>query len=302
MDKQKEGAVIAVQLERLDASATKKEIVAIVRRDGAVIVENFLPEARVEQIYTELRPFIDQTVPHKSEFGGYRTTRTGGLVAKSAAVRKLLLDERVLGTAATFLEPYTEKIQLNLTQVIRLLPGQDAQELHRDRFIWGKQLSPEIEPQLNTIWAITEFTAENGATRVVPGSHSWDWARTARPEEITQAVMPRGSVMFYSGSVIHGGGANGSDFDRVALNLTYVNAWLRQEENQYLSCPPEVAKEFAPALRDLLGYTMATAALGYYTPPRFVPGTPGALPPELALADGEDVDLSPGDFPEAKLF
>jgi ectoine hydroxylase-related dioxygenase (phytanoyl-CoA dioxygenase family) len=190
----------------------------------------------------------------------------------------------VLGTANRFLEPFTDKIQLNLTQIIRLLPGQGAQMLHRDRFIWGKHLPREIEPQLNTIWALTDFTAENGATRVVPGSHRWDWKRQADAGEITQTIMPRGSVMYYTGSVIHSGGENRSAADRVALNLTFANAWLRQEENQYMSCPPDIA-------RAVLGYTMANYALGYYAPPEFAPGTPGTAPPELAFEDLVDPDV-----------
>jgi ectoine hydroxylase-related dioxygenase (phytanoyl-CoA dioxygenase family) len=183
-----------------------------------------------------------------------------------------------------------------------LLPGQGAQELHRDRFIWGKYLSREVEPQLNTIWALTEFSADNGATRVVPGSHRWDWERIAQHHEITQAVMPRGSVLFYTGSVIHSGGENRSNADRIGLNLTYSNAWLRQEENQYMSCPPEIAREFDPELRALLGYTMANYGLGYYAPPKFVPGTPGTMPPEMAFTENGAFDRDVADVPAARTF
>ena len=217
-------------------------------------------------------------------------------------MRELLVDPVILGTANEFLKPHTDKVQLNLTQIIRLLPGQGAQELHRDRFIWGKYLPRQVEPQLNTIWALTEFTAQNGATRVVPGSHRWDWDRTPQDHEITQAVMPRGSVMFYTGSVIHSGGENRSNADRIALNLTYSNAWLRQEENQYMSCPPEIAAGFDPELRALLGYTMANFGLGYYAPPTFVPGTPGTMPPEMAFTEDGAFDRSVADVPEARTF
>lgn len=290
------------QIESLQSNADCDAILDAVKRDGAVIVEKFLPEILVEQIYTELRPFIDQTIPLQDDFSGHQTTRTGGLVPKSASVRKLVTDARVLGTASAFLEPFTEKVQLNVTQIIRLLPGQGEQELHRDRFIWGKSLPRDIEPQLNTISAITDFTADNGATRVVPGSHRWDWERTPNSDEITQAIMPRGSVMFYTGSVIHGGGENRSDSDRIALNLTYINAWLRQEENQYLTCPPDVAKNFEPELRDLLGYTMANYALGYYAPPIFAAGIPGTLPPELAVSDEDVSDAFAKYLGEANTF
>ncbi len=289
-------------LSRLPADSAVSEILQALERDGGVILERFLSDERVDAMLAELGPFVAQTAPIDDAFSGPKTTRTGGLVSRSAGVRELLLDPTILGTARAFLAPYAEKIQLNLTQIIRLLPGQGAQELHRDRFIWGKSLPREVEPQLNTIWALTEFTAENGATRVVPGSHRWDWERKANDGEITQAVMPSGSVMIYTGSVIHSGGENRARGDRIALNLTYANAWLRQEENQYMSCPPEIAKNFDPELRALLGYTMANYGLGYYAPPEFAPGTPGTVPPELAFAEGDTFDRSMADVPETKAF
>jgi ectoine hydroxylase-related dioxygenase (phytanoyl-CoA dioxygenase family) len=162
------------------------------------------------------------------------------------------------------------------------MPGQGAQPIHRDRWAWGKHLS-HVEPQLNTIWALTDFTEANGATQVVPGSVAWPDGRQAEPGEIARAVMNKGSVLVYLGSVFHGGGANVSGEDRWGLNITYALGWLRQEENQYLSCPPDVAAGLEPELQALLGYAMGNYALGYYTPP-LPPGQgPEAAPPEYAL-------------------
>ena len=162
------------------------------------------------------------------------------------------------------------------------MPGQPKQLLHRDRLVWGQYLQG-LEPQLNTLWALTEFSQENGATQVVPGSAAWPEEREASPADITYAEMSPGSVLVYSGSVIHGGGANASPADRVGLNITYSLGWLRQEENQYLSCPPELAKDFAPELQELLGYTMMNYALGYFTPPVAAEQEIGLRPPEFAL-------------------
>ena len=291
-------------LTKLRANTSVATILEHLDRDGAVIVEHYLPASSVNQLRDELDPFIGQTAPLADDFSGHQTTRTGGLSARSAGVRRLLLDSLIHGAALEFLKRHTDKVQVNLTQVIRLLPGQGAQVLHRDRFIWGKYLPREVEPQLNTIWALTDFTAENGATRVVPGSHRWDWDRVALDHEVTQAVMPKGSVMFYTGSVIHSGGENRSNGERVALNLTYCNGWLRQEENQYLSCPPDVAAKFDPELRALLGYTMANFALGYYSPlpGDFVAGSPGTLPPEVVFAEEPTFDFAVADVPKLATF
>jgi ectoine hydroxylase-related dioxygenase (phytanoyl-CoA dioxygenase family) len=104
--------------------------------------------------------------------------------------------------------------------------------------------------------------------------------------------MPRGSVLCYSGTVIHGGGQNRSDAARIGLNITYCLGWLRQEENQFLSCPPQIARTLEPAITDLLGYTMGNYALGYYSNPEMVDGLPDTLPPEIAL--GRSPEAIPG--------
>jgi ectoine hydroxylase-related dioxygenase (phytanoyl-CoA dioxygenase family) len=170
--------------------------------------------------------------------------------------------------------------------VIRIQPSQGAQVLHRDRLAWGGYLQRTIEPQLNMIWAVTDFTKENGATRVVPGSHLWEDGRGAHEDEITYAEMKAGSVIVYTGSVIHSGGANVSAADRVGINITYSLGWLRQEENQYLSCPPEIAATLPGDLQRLIGYSMGSYALGYFTPP-LPPGEgPEIVPPET-LFSGE---------------
>ncbi|MDP3383163.1 MAG: phytanoyl-CoA dioxygenase family protein, partial [Phenylobacterium sp.] len=213
---------------------------------------------------------------------GVRTTRTGALVARSPAVRDAVTDPRIARMCEHLLKANCERWQLHLTQLIRIMPGQGAQPIHRDRWAWGAHLKG-IEPQLNTIWALTDFTVENGATQVVPGSSAWPDDRRAEAHEITQAVMQAGSVLVYTGSVFHGGGANQSDQDRWGLNLTYALGWLRQEENQYLACPPEIARTLSPELQDLLGYALGGYALGYYTPP-LPPGEgPELVPPSFAL-------------------
>jgi ectoine hydroxylase-related dioxygenase (phytanoyl-CoA dioxygenase family) len=155
--------------------------------------------------------------------------------------------------------------------------------LHRDRLAWGTHLPLSIEPQFNTIWALTDFTAANGATRVVPGSQRWPWEQKATPDQVVQAEMSAGSVLLYTGTVLHSGGRNTSDVSRLGLNITYCLGWLRQEENQYLSCPPHIARTLDPELQELLGYTQGNYALGYYTDPESSEPGRDILPPEFAL-------------------
>lgn len=282
------------QLQRLSAASDPEKLAQALRDDGAAIVEDVLDAAALDRLKSEIMPYVEATEPGRDDFTGRKTTRTGALVARSEACRDLVMHDLILGGANAFLKPFCERVQLHLTQLIRIQPGQVKQPLHRDRLAWGGFLQDSIEPQFNTIWAVTDFTQENGATQVVPGSNNWEAGREAKPDEIQYAEMKAGSVLVYSGSVIHSGGANQADHDRMGLNITYALGWLRQEENQYLSCPPHIAKDFDPALRDLLGYCMGSYALGYYTPPTGPGENPEVVPPEF-LFSGKVTDWSDGD-------
>ncbi|MFT4798811.1 MAG: ectoine hydroxylase-related dioxygenase (phytanoyl-CoA dioxygenase family) [Candidatus Azotimanducaceae bacterium] len=269
-------------LQTLKVNASKKAILDAIERDGAVIVEGVMSADLADQIHNETWPYIAAT-PNGGGFTGKFTTRTGALAVRSPACRELIMHAQILDSVKSFLEPYCEQIQLHLTQIIRIRPGQVKQPLHRDRQAWGKIMPPSIEPQLNTIWALTDFTEENGATQVIPGSHRWDYQREMKPNDAVTATMRRGSVLIYTGSVVHGGGANDANTDRMGINITYALGWLRQEENQYLSCPPEQAKDFAPELQELLGYTMGSIACGYFSELK-APGEGLELcPPEIAV-------------------
>lgn len=269
-------------LQHLPADAAAETVAAILDSDGALILDDVLAPERITGVMAELTPYIDATPVGRDDFTGFSTTRTGALVARSPASRDMVMHPAILAACDAYLLRACDRYQLHLTQVIRLKPGQGKQALHRDRLAWGGFLKG-VEPQLNTIWAMTDFTRANGATQVVPGSPSWPDGRRANPHEIGYAEMKAGSVLVYSGSVIHAGGENTSAADRVGINITYCLGWLRQEENQYLSCPPSVARDLDPRLQALLGYAMGSYALGYYTPP-LPPGVgPEIAPPQVAL-------------------
>jgi ectoine hydroxylase-related dioxygenase (phytanoyl-CoA dioxygenase family) len=270
------------RLTTLPASAQAGEILEVIHADGAVILAGMISPAEVKATLAEVRPYMDATANGNDDFSGRETTRTGALVARSAMCRQLILNPTVLEATKTFLDPYCARFQLHLGQIIRLRPGQPKQMIHRDRWAWGKYLQG-VEPQFNTIWALSEFTEENGATQVVPGSIGWPDDRHAEATEICQAIMDPGSALLYTGSVFHGGGENRSGGDRIGMNLTYSLGWLRQEENQYLSCPPQIARDLSPEMQDLLGYTLGSYALGYYTPPLPAGEGPGIVGPEYAL-------------------
>jgi hypothetical protein len=270
-------------LETLAPDCSTSDILAAMERDGGCIIRDLLSRETCDAIDADTRPWIERSAQGGDDFAGRHTKRTGALVARCPTCRPIVTHPLVLGAANAFLDPWCERIQLHLTQTIDIMPGQGMQYLHRDRLAWGGYIPLPIEPQFNTIWALTDFTEQNGATHLIPGSHRWPLDRNGKPGESVQAVMSRGSVLLYSGTVVHGGGENTSHSERIGLNITYCLSWLRQEENQYLSCPPDIAKDLDPALTDLLGYTMGNYALGYYASPEMIEGLADTTPPEAAL-------------------
>ena len=277
----------------LSVDAPIEQINACIDRDGAVILRDALSEQEVQQIEAELGPYWDATPHGSDDFSGKSTTRTGALFARSEKCREMAMNPKVLGVCDHVLLKNCQRYQIHLTQAIRIRPGETQQLIHKDKWAWSSVLK-DIEPQVNCMWAITDFTKENGATYVVPGSSPWPSDQQPKPEQITQAEMKRGSVLLFTGSVLHGGGANNSDSDRIGLLIDYTLGWLRQEENQYLCCPPDVASEFDPAFRRLLGYSMATYTIGYYSPP-LPPGSGvEAVTPEYAVDKSVSTDVFGG--------
>ena len=276
-----------------------EKIVSILERDAAVIIDGVLPQSEVESIGPELGSSFAPVGTGEDKFFGFRTKRIGGLLAKSKGCRKVAEHELPLKTAKAVLGPFCDDFQLHFTQAVAIGPGEAGQMLHRDRGVWGGYLSRKIETQLSTIWAITDFTHENGATRLVPGSHKWDRDRAPEPDQVVSAEMKAGSVLLYTGSVLHGGGENStSDDTRVGLLIHYTLNWLRQEENQYLCYPPEVAAQFSPKLRALIGYSKGGPNLGFFSSPGGEPHLE-IVPPERIFGenvDNEEVDQAEGYF------
>ncbi len=250
-------------LQRFSSSASSEEIAAAVRAAGACIVEGLVSDELLDRFSTEMAPWTERVARGGEDFTGTLTRRAGALIARSPAARELVAHPLLLEVVTKTL-PRHSAFQLHLTQTIAISPGETAQTIHRDQWAWDFFPFPAgFDVQCNTIWALTDFTEENGATRVVPGSNTWQDKMRIDPTDTVAAAMTRGSVLIYSGSVYHGGGANKSDTTRVGINITYCLGWLRQEENQYLSCPPEIARTLDPELLKLMGYRHGAFALGY---------------------------------------
>ena len=250
-------------IKHLPATASADEICAALGDDGCVVVDNVVRPEVMDEVARELRPFAENTPLGPDDFSGRRTRRTGGLIARSPKSRELVMHPVVLGAVGKMLGHATS-FQLHLTQIISIGPGEPAQTIHRDQWAFDFFPFPRgYEVQGNTSWARTDFTAENGATRVIPGSNHFDDKLRFTEADTEPAEMSKGSVLFYTGSIYHGGGANRSKEIRTGINITYNVSWLRQEENQYLSVPLEIARTLPVDLLRLMGYARGAYALGY---------------------------------------
>jgi ectoine hydroxylase-related dioxygenase (phytanoyl-CoA dioxygenase family) len=280
------------ELNTFPNTAGAAEVVASIQENSYAIVHDVLDTSAIECVRNELAPHFAERVGSSDDFTGHKTVRFGALLARVPKVREMVLHPLVHGIAQTLLGPSCANIRLNYTGVMHLEFGEKAQTLHRDSGFYPIQ-NPCPPLLLATMWAISDFTQANGATRIIPGSHLWDDLRKPEPDEIIAAEMPAGSVLFYIGASYHGGGANKAEMARTGIALHYALGWLRQEENQYLAVPQDLARTFSPELKALMGYELSTVNSGFvdHQHPRDVlDGTPAEGPrplgaPELMAAD-----------------
>jgi ectoine hydroxylase-related dioxygenase (phytanoyl-CoA dioxygenase family) len=243
-----------------------EEVATALNAEGAAIVEHVISRDTVAHIRSELKPWLSSAFIGQDAFFGFKTRRLGGLTIKSPTFASLLTHPLMLGVCDRLLQPHCSLYQLAYTQAIEIGPGEPAQTPHRDDIIYS---IPPPHPEFEVLFALalTEFTEESGATRIAVGSHRWGPDRVAHPQETVPAVMSAGSVLFFLGSTWHSGGHNRSTAPRLGVFTKYSLGHLRQEENQFLIAPPEVARTLAPELRALIGYKVGSPYLGYVLEP-----------------------------------
>lgn len=290
-----------MELARLAAGAELDEIAAVLRADGCVVVEGLALED-VAAAGRELAPHMAAVPFGEGNFHGVCAKNVEGLVGKSAAAHRLMLHPTVLALADRLLLPHCVRYQLNYTGIMHLEPGAKAQELHRDGDLYPFR-NPCPPTILAAMWAASDFTGENGATLLVPGSHLWEHERRPVAGEIVAAAMAAGSLLLYLGGLIHGGGANVSRHERrTGIAIQYSLGWLRQEENLHLAVPPALAKTLPDRLARLVGYQFGGPFCGFVNgddPHRLIEDAPGGprchSTPELDRADARLARLRWGD-------
>jgi ectoine hydroxylase-related dioxygenase (phytanoyl-CoA dioxygenase family) len=233
-----------------------------VRRDGFSIIEDAIEPALVDALASDLIRIEreERVVPASNIFEGLHTVRIYNLLARGRVYEQIPVHERVLPVVEGVVD---KGCLVSSLSSIAIDPGEDAQPLHAD-----DQLIPLEKPHVpivcNTMWAITDFTADNGATRLAPGSHRRDRSPAiGESVETTPAVMRKGSVLVFDGSIWHGGGANRTGSRRTGIAMNYCAGWMRQQENQQLGIPREVARGFSDRLRKLCGYGIYRGLIGH---------------------------------------
>lgn len=240
------------------ATTTVDEILETLDGDGYVIVEGALTDAELRTAAAELDRLLEATPTGRNEFEGLTTKRVYSLLAKTRAFDCAALHPLVLGVADRLLGHH----QLSATVAIALQPGEKAQLEHSDDALYPIP-RPHPELELSTMWAIDDFTEENGATVMLPGSHRWVDEVPTGATERRRAVMPAGSVALYVGTLWHGGGANRSNAVRRGVTIEYLASWLRPQEAHTLAVPRETVAALPERLQELLGYNIRPPFTGY---------------------------------------
>lgn len=230
-------------------------------RDGYLIVPQAVDAELHDALHADFAPQFEEAPFSNGLFYGETTKRFGRLLARSGHAAGFVLNDSILPIVRLALGD-AGGIQLNLSQAIEIYPGAPVQVPHRDHEMWPVE-KHGAQFMVNVMWPLDDFTIQNGATRIWPGSHLS--SEQILPEhEAIDAVAPRGSAILFLGSTLHSGGANRSARPRRGMIFSYCQGWLLPDENPWLAYPPEVARSFAPELAELLGYRQRFAGLNNF--------------------------------------
>jgi len=255
-------------LKHLKRSTSPNEIWSTIDESGGVIIDDFLGAGLLARLQEDFAPLISNHPPGAAtghdfwkNFHGLDTKRITGLAEVSPSWGDLLCDPLYKGMADHYLGE--DNYYLNTGQLICIGPGETPQLLHRDELNWPEAAGQDHQITVTAIFALTDFTEENGATVIAPGSHNWPGALPdVKPEQTCRAVMKAGSALLYNGKVIHGGGSNISkDNWRVGLHAGFVSGWLRAEENHQLTTSVATARTLPEHAQRMLGFRS-------YVPPK----------------------------------
>ncbi len=231
-----------------------------IERDGYVIIENLISPELVAEIKEDLIPRFSYD-SGRNNFEGFKTQRLYAFFEKSLICNPLVEHPLILGCLDRVFEP---NYLLSQLQAINILPGEEQQPLHHDDLFYRV---PRPRPALGaaTIWAIDEFTQQNGATVVIPGSHLWDDRQPTEDDlkNLEPVVMPAGSVVLFLGTLWHAGGANRSDAARLCVSAQYCAPWCRTQENYSLSLSRETVKKCSEHIQRMLGYSIHAPFMGF---------------------------------------
>lgn len=233
-----------------------------IERDGYTVIADFMDAARLAEVRRVLGYYLGSH-SGRNPFEGHRTERVYTLVARGKVFWDIALDARVLALCDRFLLP---GCLLTASQAICIRPGEQAQALHHDdTFYTVPRPRPMIS--LSTIAAVDAFTADNGGTEIIPGSHLWgdDWRDRAAAAKTVPVVMPAGACVVFSGTLVHRGGGNRSNAPRLAFSNQYCQPWARQQENFLQGVPLEVARQMPERLQQMLGYSIHPPFMGQLT-------------------------------------
>jgi ectoine hydroxylase-related dioxygenase (phytanoyl-CoA dioxygenase family) len=234
---------------------------SMIRREGFLVLRDVLSPAEVVAMRAALAPHLQGKLMGRNDFEGFHTERVYALLAKDPALALLVEHPRLLAIVDRLLAPH---YLLSAFLAIHVHPGETPQGWHFDD---GGCHVPRPRPMygVSAIWALDEFTAENGATQVIPRSHLW--GDDTPPPDGTQAVsicMSAGSVVLLAGTLVHRGGASRGGDTRLGVTPQYCQPWLRQLENMSLAVPPDLARQLSPRVQELLGYSIAEPSfMGY---------------------------------------